>query len=74
MSSFDEFDLDLQAIKATPEGEVDAKSVTGAVTCNCTTATIDSIAHCTRNGQWYSCMCSTCCGGHTSPQGCSVGC
>lgn len=62
MSKFDEFDLDLQSVKSQ-----DAQTL--AVTNNCTTATINSLAYCTKNGQWNTCLCSTCCTGYTVPCG-----
>ncbi|PFJ36907.1 MULTISPECIES: hypothetical protein [Bacillus] len=62
MSKFDEFDLDLQSVKS-------QDTQTLAVTNNCTTATINSLAYCTKNGQWNTCLCSTCCTGYTVPCG-----
>lgn len=59
MSKFDEFDLDLQAIKS------GNSAGTLAVTENCTTATINSLAYCTKNGEFMTCFCSTCCTGYT---------
>lgn len=64
MSKFDEFDLDLQSIKANTGAGPQSYTVTN----NCTTATIDSIAHCTQSGDPYmTCFCSTCCTGYTVP-------
>lgn len=62
MSKFDEFDLDLQSVKSQDTQQL-------AVTNNCTTATINSLAYCTKNGQWNTCLCSTCCTGYTVPCG-----
>lgn len=62
MSKFDEFDLDLQSVKARGKGSGGGKG--GGVTSH-TVEISDSIAYCTKNGQWNSCLCSTCCTGHT---------
>lgn len=70
MSNLDDFDLDLR------EDETDDVGVSGAVRESagwCDPDVITSIAYCTRNGQWMSCLCSTCCTGHTN--GCNtLGC
>lgn len=64
MSKFDEFDLDLQAIKSSNSSG--GSTGGGQVTNNCTTATINSIAYCTQSGDGFmTCLCSTCCTGYT---------
>lgn len=65
MSKFDEFDLDLQAVKSNNTPGILAYSDQCTVTYNCTTAIINSIAYCTQNGQYNTCLCSTCCTGYT---------
>jgi len=69
MSKFDEFDLDLQAVKSNAIAGPASVPFTYAA-CDVTS---DSIAHCTRNGQWVTCACSTCCTGYTFGQ-CSNDC
>ena len=67
MGNFDEFDLDLQSIDNSG-GSSESRSL--IPTYNCTTATINSIAYCTKSGGWNTCMCSSCCGGWTAPKSC----
>lgn len=71
MPKFDEFDLDLRQPDST-NGDGSAVSFTANGLSD--SDVITSIAKCTRNGQYYSCMCSTCCTSHTVPAGCSNGC
>lgn len=71
MANFDDFDLDMRPIgddSPTPDGV----SITSEGFCD--TDVITSLVSCTRNGQYATCMCSTCCTGHTVPAGCSTGC
>ena len=71
MPNFDDFDLDLR------ENGDDSVMQTGVCITSdgfCDTDVITSLVSCTRNGQFATCMCSTCCTGHTAPAGCSTGC
>ena len=72
MPNLDEFDLDLQQMEEDTASKEGGVSITSDGFCD--TDVITSIVHCTRNGQWYSCLCSTCCTSHTAPGSCSIGC
>lgn len=71
MSNFSDFDLDL---RANDDDSVEPSGISLTADGFCDTDVITSLVNCTRNTQYQTCLCSTCCGGYTVPVGCSLGC